>query len=284
MAGAAFLLDDLPGAAAVAAGGNVHHLAEGAVPHDAFLSGAVAVRAGLHVGAGFRAGAVALGAGLFFLHGEGLLHAARRFAEGDLHVVAEIVAALRTVPLTPAGSAGEHVEDVPHVEAALAAEPAEASKSALAESAEAAGPGAALLGLFVGVVADLVVLGALVRVGERLIGFVDFLEFIGRGGIVLVQVRMVFPGHFPVGFLDVVFRGVPVDAEYFIIIPCCHTSSSCLISYRRLRLCSPRRRCRRLCAPRPAGPAAGLPAPAAGPERPAAPAGRVFPSVRGAAS
>lgn len=81
MAGAAFLLDDLPGAAAVPAGGDIHHLAEGAVADDPFLSRAVAVRAGIHGGAGFSAAAVALGAGLLLLHGEGLftpLAASRR--------------------------------------------------------------------------------------------------------------------------------------------------------------------------------------------------------------
>lgn len=58
-----------------------------------------------------------------------------------------------------------------------------------------------------------VVAGALLRVAQGFVGLADFLEVVGRGGVIRVLVRVVHNGEFAVGFLDVRVGGVLVDAE-----------------------------------------------------------------------
>ena len=66
--------------------------------------------------------------------------------------------------------------------------------------------------------AELVVAGALLLVGQHLVGLVGLLEF-GLGGLVAgVQIRVVLLGLFPVGLLDLLVRGALGHAEDFIII------------------------------------------------------------------
>jgi hypothetical protein len=72
-------------------------------------------------------------------------------------------------------------------------------------------------------VAVLVVGGALLRVGEDLVGFLGLLELLFGLGIVRIAVRMVLHGQLAVGLLDLVVRGVAVDAEDFVVVaflPC----------------------------------------------------------------
>jgi hypothetical protein len=67
-------------------------------------------------------------------------------------------------------------------------------------------------------VAVLVVGGALLRVGQDLVGFLGFLELLLGLGIVRIAVRMVLHGQLAVGLLDLVVRGVAVDAEDFVVV------------------------------------------------------------------
>jgi hypothetical protein len=67
-------------------------------------------------------------------------------------------------------------------------------------------------------VAVLVVGGALLRVGEDLVGFLGLLELLLRLGVVRIAVRMVLHGQLAVGLLDLVVRSVAVDAEDFVVV------------------------------------------------------------------
>ena len=58
---------------------------------------------------------------------------------------------------------------------------------------------------------------ALLRVGEHLVRLGDLLELLLRLRI-RVDVRVQFTGQPPVGALDLVWRGVPADAEQTVVI------------------------------------------------------------------
>src|ERR1035437_3501108 len=65
--------------------------------------------------------------------------------------------------------------------------------------------------------AETVVSVAFFRVGEDLVGFTDFFEFIG-GAVAGVFIGMILEGQLAEGFLYIVFAGVPAHPEHFIII------------------------------------------------------------------
>src|SRR5262249_1850637 len=70
--------------------------------------------------------------------------------------------------------------------------------------------------------AELIVLAALLGVGEHLVGLVDLLEA-GLGLLVaLVHVRVVLPGELAVGGLDVRVARVLRDAENLVVVPVFH--------------------------------------------------------------
>src|SRR5262249_44755308 len=73
-------------------------------------------------------------------------------------------------------------------------------------------------------VAVLVVGGALVRVGEHLVGLLGLLELLFRllRIVTLVAVRVVLHGQLAVGLLDVVLAGVLRNAEDFVVVTLCH--------------------------------------------------------------
>ena len=73
------------------------------------------------------------------------------------------------------------------------------------------------------IVAKLVVGGPLLGVSQHFIGFRGFLEFIGRVGIILVAIRMIFHRHSLVGFLDFALVGSLGNPEHFIIISFRHS-------------------------------------------------------------
>ena len=173
VAGFAGGLHNFAGAAAAVAGlGGLHH-PKGRALADAHLAGAMAVLAGLGGGARRRAGAVALVAGVDLGIGDGLLAALGRLLKGDGDIGLDIAAAPGGVGVgapcaAPKAAAKEAVENVRKVEAALEG---------------AAAPGAAAK---VGVyprVAELVVAGPLVFVGEYLVGLVDLFK-LGLGVLV----------------------------------------------------------------------------------------------------
>lgn len=208
-------LDDLARAAAAAAGRLVHHAAERRVVHGLAHAGAVAVGAGLLARAGRRACAVAMGALRRARDGELDLLAERRLLEGNLEVVAQVGAALRHGALAAAAAsaaAEEHVEDVSEA-IGTAAKAAEATLTEAAEAAAALEAARAVKGPR----AELIVLRALLRILEDLVGRVDFLEFLlGFLFVAAVEIRMIFAGQFLVCFLDLCVRGILADAQDLI--------------------------------------------------------------------
>jgi hypothetical protein len=71
--------------------------------------------------------------------------------------------------------------------------------------------------------AVLVVGRPLLRVGEDLVGFLGFLELLLRFRVVRIAVGMVLHGQLAVGLLDLVVRGVAIDAEDFVVVALlCH--------------------------------------------------------------
>ena len=81
MAFLALVFDNLPCAAALLTGDDIHHLSEGAVPDDPLLTGTVAVRAFIDLGSGFCSGTMTMIAGFILRYGEFLLHACECFPE-----------------------------------------------------------------------------------------------------------------------------------------------------------------------------------------------------------
>ena len=69
--------------------------------------------------------------------------------------------------------------------------------------------------------AEAVVLGALLGVGEHLIGLVDLLEFFLGVLVARVDVRVQLLGQFAVRRLDGGLVGRALDAEHFIIVAFC---------------------------------------------------------------
>ena len=71
--------------------------------------------------------------------------------------------------------------------------------------------------------ADLVVLLALLRIREDVVGALDLLEALLGRLVARVLVRVVLPRELPVGLLDLVRRGVLLDAQHLIEVlhsPC----------------------------------------------------------------
>jgi hypothetical protein len=73
-------------------------------------------------------------------------------------------------------------------------------------------------------VAVTVIGGALVGIGEHLVGFLRLLEFLLRAfALVLrIAVRMVFHRELAVSFLDRVVFGVAIDAQNLVIVSLGH--------------------------------------------------------------
>ena len=189
-------MDDLAAAAALFARAARLHHAEGGALRGAHAAGALAVRADLRRCAGGVARALAVRALLDAADIDLLLAAERRLFKGDVQAAAE--AAAENV----AEAAAENVtEDI-------------------AEAAEAAKPGAA--GAAGGRVkrrmAELVILRALVGIGQHLVGLVDFLEALLAFLVAGVQIRVVGFGQLAVGFFDLVLGCAFFDTEHFIII------------------------------------------------------------------
>ncbi len=73
--------------------------------------------------------------------------------------------------------------------------------------------------------AQVVIGGALFRIGQHGVGFVHFGHAIGRVGF-LADVGMVFARELAIRFLDLVRSGVLVDAEYLVIVLEFHATGS----------------------------------------------------------
>ena len=114
---------------------------------------------------------------------------------------------------TASAAAEESTEQVVNVDAcaavAEAAECVRAGVAGVAATAEAAHARCA-------VAADLVVLFALLLVGEHVVCFRDFLELLLCCGVAGVQVRVVLAGELAVRLLDVAFACVFADTQCLI--------------------------------------------------------------------
>ena len=194
-------LDDLAGAAAVgtdAVGLHGH-------AHEALLGAdrapAVAAQTGLHRASRFGAAAAAAVA-VFNTGGGDLLFCAEGgLLKGDFHPLADV--------LTPCGGVG-----------AAAGGPSAAEEAAeqvaqvaeIAESAEgiAAGGACVEIRVYAGK-AELVIAGALVGIGEDLVGLVDLLEF-GLGVRLVVDVGVILGRQLAVCPLDLGLGSVLFDA------------------------------------------------------------------------
>lgn len=65
----------------------------------------------------------------------------------------------------------------------------------------------------------------LLRVAQHFIGLIQLLELLRGLRVGLVEVRVIFTGQLPVGFLDFLLRCVFIDAQYAIIINIRHIVS-----------------------------------------------------------
>jgi len=170
----------------------------------AHLALAVAGGAGLGLGAGLRPRAVA---GRACIHGGNAdlgLGAVRRRLQRDLEVVAQIGAAV----------------DVRAAAARLAEDVAEDVAEGIGKVREPGAVGAGCRRRIDARMAVTVVGGALVGIGEHLVGFLRFLEFVlcAFALVLRIAVRMVLHREFAVRFLDrVVFR-VAIDAQNLVVV------------------------------------------------------------------
>src|SRR5439155_1307151 len=145
-----------------------------------------------------RARAAALAAGRLELNGDGGLDAAQRVLEREPHLDLEVAPASAPLLLLLAAASEEAAEEVAQV----------GEVEPLRVEAEATGPGPGAV-----LAAEAVVLLALLRVREHVVGVLDLLEALLRLGVARVRVRMVLPGELAVGLLDLVLARALRDAE-----------------------------------------------------------------------
>jgi hypothetical protein len=181
----------------------------------------------LALGAGLGAAAVAGLAAVPARDADLRLLAGRRLLQRDLHRVAEVVAAVDL--LLAAARAPAAAEDV-----------AEDVAEGLGEAAEPLRSGAAAPAGHVGVdagMAELVVGGPLLGVGEHLVGLLGLLEFLlrllGRRVLALVAVRVVLHGQLAVGLLDVFLGRVLRHAQDVVVVALGHRIGSLCKRVRR---------------------------------------------------
>ncbi len=132
------------------------------------------------------------------------LHAAQRVLEGeielDLHVLAA-PAALRLRPHAATPAAEDPAEQVAEIAELAEVERERTARPELGTAARGA-PGVVLL--------------ALLRVGEDVVGGLHLLEHLLRLFVTRVLVRVVLPGELAVGLLDLVLRGALLEAEHLV--------------------------------------------------------------------
>ena len=137
-----------------------------------------------------------------------------RFLEGEGYLVAQVVA-LHRAPLPAAAAAAKPAAEkggkyiVEAAKARAAAKPAEVGIAAAAE------PGARLL------VAELVVPGPLLGIGQYLVSLVDFLKFFLRRLVARIHVRVILFGQLAVGFFDVGIGGAFLHPQHLVVIALC---------------------------------------------------------------
>ena len=208
--GRAGILDDPAGAAAALAGALRLHLAEGRALDLRHAAPPVAGRTGDRRRAFSGSAAAAVGTAFHDGHADGFLTALGRLLEGEVEVglgVRSPTGRVGVGALAAEAAAENAPKDVAQI---LEAEPA----AIAAATVTAAGPE---VGIDAGV-AELVVTGFLILIGQNLVGLVDLLKF-GLGLLVArVQVGVIFLGRLSVGLFDLVIPGASVYAQDLIII------------------------------------------------------------------
>ena len=198
--------DDAAGAAAVAA--RLGDGEEALLVAD--LADAAALRTRLRPGPARRARALARRAGLLARDADLRLGALGRGLEGDLEVVAQIGAAARAGAAAAEGVA--ETEDV--------AEPAED----VAEVGEHRRVEALAAALVHAGVAEAIVGGALVAVGEDRVGLGRFLELLLGRVVARVAIGVVLERQLAVGALDLPVRGRARDAQDLVVVALSHAT------------------------------------------------------------
>ena len=197
-------------AAAIGADGSEFH--EPGLLLDAALS--PAGRADGLTRSGVDALALAGGAGLSMADLDRGLDAVGRVHEIQVHGVIEILAAFRFPALLPGlGARTTHVaeygfEDVAEGAVAAGIEIKTFEIAAAAAAAPAIGPQRAVK----------VVLLPFFRILQRLVRFIDFLEFLLGRLVAWIQVGVVLAGQFAVGLFNVIDAGILAHAQDFIKI------------------------------------------------------------------
>ena len=191
-----------------------HHLAEHALAHPPDLTRAVALGARDRLRALPGAGAAALVAALRDAHVDRDLVAEHRLLERDRDRDLHVLAAGRTAGAAPpaaerAAAAEERLEDV-------------AQPTAAEQVVHVRHPGLAADARL----AETVVAGALLVVGEHGVGPRDLLEALGRVRVVGVGVGMQLAGPLAVRLLEVVGRRRPAHAQQFVVVSHGHTPNA----------------------------------------------------------
>src|SRR5262249_39567989 len=170
---------------------------------EADLSGAPALRARLGLRSGLRAAAVAGGAGGEARDRESLVAAARRLLEGHLELVLEILAPTNPRPTAaPAARAAEVAEEV-----------AEDVLEASSEIEAAESPA-----LLEGRVAEAVVPGSPLGIGQYLVCLADLLEALLGLPVAGILVRVVLVRQLAIGLLEILVAAGAGDAEHLVVV------------------------------------------------------------------
>src|SRR5262245_24679101 len=152
------------------------------------------------------------------------LDAGGRFFERDLEVVAQVRAALR------ASAPASRSEDVAEPEDVAQAreDVREVGEDGRIETRPGSGPRDAG-------VTETVVEAPFLAIGQHGVRFGGFLELILRLSIARVSVGMVLEGQFSIRALDLLIRGLALDAQHLVVITLAHAAPHQLNRLARMR-------------------------------------------------
>jgi hypothetical protein len=144
-------------------------------------------------------------------------NAERRFLERDLHVVAQIGAALPPLAINLRATTKERLENsrtAAHSAAASTSEDFAENIEGIVETSTRGTSGA----LRKGGMAIAIVSRALVRIHEHVVRFAELLEALFRARIARVLIGVEFDGELPVRTLDLLFRRLAGDGEDLVVV------------------------------------------------------------------
>jgi len=155
--------------------------------------------------AGFTAGTMASGAICLALYADGLVNPAYGFFECKIDGVEQIASLLRTMAAraSPSSAAKEHIEYIFEPAGTTGASSTESLEIESTCSATAATAGCSR---FEWCIAELIILRALIRVAENIVGVAYLLKCFLRARI-LVDIRMIFTRELTVGLFYLFLGG-----------------------------------------------------------------------------